>query len=147
MKKMLKNVPKTLFLFLTVSCSSYQLTSEDKAYASSKDGFVSAAGDKVSCQEVHKQLPNFVLIHIDELEKLEAETDKETEEMFQEISEYLRKEDGIEQMSMFYIIIGRYFERAADQAFQIAERAIYMATGEKKQLGLAYKRVGTIGPH
>lgn len=84
---------------------------------------------------------------IDQLEKLESESDKETEDMFQEISEYLRKEDGIERMSMFYIIIGRYFERAADQAFQIAERAIYMITGEKKQLGIAYRRQDMIGPH
>ncbi|MHA1909221.1 MAG: phosphate signaling complex PhoU family protein [Candidatus Thorarchaeota archaeon] len=87
------------------------------------------------------------LSEIDELEKLEAETDKETVEMFQEISEYLRKEDGIERMSMFYMIIGRYFERAADQAFQIAERAIYMVTGEKKQLGIAYQREDSVGPH
>ncbi|MCK5152204.1 MAG: hypothetical protein KAQ65_10195 [Candidatus Thorarchaeota archaeon] len=84
---------------------------------------------------------------IDELEKLEAESDKETEEMFQEISEYLRKEDGIEKMSMFYVLVGRYFERAADQAFQIAERAVYMITGEKKQLRLAYQRRDYVGPH
>ncbi len=67
--------------------------------------------------------------------------------MFQEISEYLRKDDGIEKMSLFYILVGRYFERAADQAFQIAERAVYMITGEKKQLGLAYQRKDYLGPH
>ena len=83
----------------------------------------------------------------DKLEKLEAESDKETEEMFQEISEYLRRQEGIERMSMFYVIVGRYFERAADHAFQMAERAIYMKTGAKKKLGLAYKRKDSIGPH
>ncbi len=84
---------------------------------------------------------------IDELEKLEAESDKETEDMFQEISEYLRKQEGIERMSMFYVIVGRYFERAADHAFQMAERAIYMKTGKKQKLGLAYKRKDTVAPH
>jgi phosphate transport system protein len=87
------------------------------------------------------------LSEIDELEKLEAESDRETEEMFQEISEYLRKQDGIERMSMFYVLVGRYFERAADHAFQIAERAIYVKTGKKRKLGLAYRRSDIIGPH
>jgi phosphate transport system protein len=87
------------------------------------------------------------LSRIEELEKLEAETDRETEDMFQEISDYLRKMDGIERMSMFYVIVGRYFERAADHAFQIAERAIYVVTGEKRKLGLAYRRTDYIAPH
>ncbi|MFW9907647.1 MAG: phosphate uptake regulator PhoU [Candidatus Thorarchaeota archaeon] len=84
---------------------------------------------------------------INDLERLEAESDKETEEMFQEISEYLRKQEGIERMSMFYVIVGRYFERAADHAFQMAERAIYVKTGRKQKLGKAYKRDDSIGPH
>ena len=84
---------------------------------------------------------------MDELEKLEAESDKETEDMFQEISEYLRKMDGIERMSMFYVIVGRYFERAADHAFQMAERAIYMVTGKKRKLGSAYRRTDYVAPH
>jgi phosphate transport system protein len=87
------------------------------------------------------------LSRIEELEKLEAETDRETEDMFQEISDYLRKMDGIERMSMFYVIVGRYFERAADHAFQIAERAIYVVTGEKRKLGLAYRRTDYVAPH
>ncbi|MFW9921218.1 MAG: phosphate uptake regulator PhoU [Candidatus Thorarchaeota archaeon] len=87
------------------------------------------------------------LSDIKELEKLEAESDKETEDMFQEISEYLRKQEGIERMSMFYVIVGRYFERAADHAFQMAERAIYMKTGKKQKLGLAYKRKDYVAPH
>ncbi len=87
------------------------------------------------------------LSRIEELEKLESETDKETEDMFQEISDYLRKMDGIERMSMFYVIVGRYFERAADHAFQIAERAIYVVTGEKRKLGLAYRRTDYVAPH
>jgi phosphate uptake regulator len=48
---------------------------------------------------------------------------------------------------MFYIIVGRYFERAADQAFSIAERATYMVTGERKKLGLAYKGSAPDAPH
>ncbi|TFG11253.1 hypothetical protein EU537_12880 [Candidatus Thorarchaeota archaeon] len=80
------------------------------------------------------------LSDIDELEKLEAESDRETEEMFEEITEFLRKRTDITQMSMFYVVVGRYCERAADQAFAIAERAIYAVTGKKKKLGLAYKR-------
>ncbi|MHA1928589.1 MAG: phosphate signaling complex PhoU family protein [Candidatus Thorarchaeota archaeon] len=87
------------------------------------------------------------LSKIEELEKLEFESDRETEEMFEEISEFLRKRTDITQMSLYYVIVGRYFERAADNAFSIAERAIYMVTGEKKQLGLAFKRTKFVGPH
>ena len=40
--------------------------------------------------------------------------------------------------SLYYVIVGRYFERAADNAFSIAERAIYMVTGEKNN-GVVFK--------
>jgi phosphate transport system protein len=76
---------------------------------------------------------------IDELEELEAQSDRETGEMFDEIAEYLRKKKDITTMAMYYVIVGRYCERAADHAFSIAERAVYMVTGERKKLGLAYK--------
>ena len=75
---------------------------------------------------------------IDELEELEAQSDRETGEMFEEITEYLRKKKDITTMAMYYVIVGRYCERAADHAFSIAERAVYMVTGERKKLGLAY---------
>ncbi|OLS31025.1 MAG: hypothetical protein ThorAB25_06120 [Candidatus Thorarchaeota archaeon AB_25] len=84
---------------------------------------------------------------IDELEKLEAQSDRETGEMFEEITEYLRKRKDITTMAMYYVIVGRYCERAADHAFSIAERAIYMVTGEKKKLGLAYKGQSSDAPH
>jgi len=87
------------------------------------------------------------LSKIDELEKLEAESDRETGEMFEEITEYLRQRTDITTMAMFYVIIGRYCERAADQAFSIAERAVYMVTGERKKLGLAYKGQSGDAPH
>jgi phosphate transport system protein len=88
------------------------------------------------------------LSEIDELEKLEAESDRETADMFEEIAGFLKKMDNIETISMFYVIVGRYCERAADQAFAIAERAYYMVTGERKKLGLAYKKEEQeIGPH
>ncbi|MHA1936373.1 MAG: PhoU domain-containing protein, partial [Candidatus Thorarchaeota archaeon] len=87
------------------------------------------------------------LSKIDELEKMEAESDRETEEMFQEITEYLRKRTDITKMAMFYVIVGRYCERAADHAFSIAERAVYMVTGKRKKLGLAYKDESKVGPH
>jgi phosphate transport system protein len=84
---------------------------------------------------------------IDELAKLEAASDKETSEMFTEIVEFLRKSKDIEEMAMFYIIVGRYCERAADQAFLIAEKAVYMITGERKKIGLAYKGKSSQAPH
>jgi phosphate transport system protein len=87
------------------------------------------------------------LSQIDELEKMEADSDRETSEMFEEIVEYLRKRTDITTMAMFYVIVGRYCERAADQAFAIAERAVYMVTGEKKKLGLAYKGSSPDAPH
>ncbi|MFX1262167.1 MAG: phosphate uptake regulator PhoU [Promethearchaeota archaeon] len=87
------------------------------------------------------------LSDIDDLEKMEADSDRETSEMFEEIAEYLRKRKDITTMAMFYVIVGRYCERAADQAFAIAERAVYMVTGEKKKLGLAYKGSAPDAPH
>ena len=87
------------------------------------------------------------LSQIDELEKMESDSDRETSEMFEEIADYLRKRDDIEEMAMFYVIVGRYCERAADQAFLIAERAVYMVTGERKKLGIAYKGKSSQAPH
>ncbi len=87
------------------------------------------------------------LSQIDELEKLEASSDKETVAMFEEIVEYLKKMTGITTMSLFYVIVGRYCERAADHAFSIAERAIYVHTGKRRKLGLAYKGSADRGPH
>jgi len=84
---------------------------------------------------------------IDELEKMEADADKETVAMFEEIVDFLKKMSGITTMSLFYIIVGRYCERAADHAFSIAERAIYVNTGRRKKLGLAYKGSADTGPH
>ncbi len=87
------------------------------------------------------------LSKIDELEKLEAESDRETGEMFEEITEYLRQRTDITTMAMYYVIIGRYCERAADHAFSIAERAVYMVTGKRKKLGLAFKGQSSEAPH
>ncbi|NWF97048.1 MAG: hypothetical protein HXY34_12975 [Candidatus Thorarchaeota archaeon] len=87
------------------------------------------------------------LSNIAALEKLEAETDGETVEMFHEITEYLRKRQDITLMSMYYMIVGRYCERAADHAFSIAERAVYVHTGKRVHLGLAYKGKFDTAPH
>ena len=84
---------------------------------------------------------------IGELEKLEAESDKETSDMFEEITEYLRTRNDITTMAMYYVIIGRYCERAADHAFSIAERAVFMVKGERTKLGLAYKGNSSQAPH
>jgi phosphate transport system protein len=79
------------------------------------------------------------LSEIDKLEKLEAESDRETVEMFEEIAEYMKRMSDIVKMSLFYVIVGRYCERAADHAFSIAERAVYVHTGHRQKLGLAFK--------
>ncbi len=84
---------------------------------------------------------------INDLEKLEADSDKETSEMFEEITEYLRKQTDITTMAMYYVIVGRYCERAADHAFSIAERAVYMVKGERVKLGSAYKGKASYAPH
>ena len=87
------------------------------------------------------------LSRIDELEKLESESDKETSDMFCEIAQFLREKEGIEEMALYYILIGRYCERAADQAFQIAEKAVYMVKGKRVRLGIAYKGRASGAPH
>ena len=78
------------------------------------------------------------LSEIDELEKLEAQSDNEAADMFKEIVEYLGRYRDISTMAMYYIIVGRYFERSADQAINIAESAVYLVSGERKKLGRAY---------
>jgi len=87
------------------------------------------------------------LSHIDELEKLEAISDKETSDMFEEITDFLRKRNDITTMAMYYVIVGRYCERAADHAFSIAERAVYMVKGKRVKLGLAYRGQSSRAPH
>jgi len=84
------------------------------------------------------------LSEIDELEKLEAQSDNEATEMFQEIATYLNNRRDISNIAMLYVIVGRYFERAADQAINIAESAIFLVTGERKKLGYAYKGIDDI---
>lgn len=79
------------------------------------------------------------LAEIDELEKLEAQSDNETVDMFEEIAEYLGRRRDISELAMYYIIVGRYCERASDQAIRIAESAIFAITGERRELGLVYK--------
>ncbi|MFW9910212.1 MAG: phosphate signaling complex protein PhoU [Candidatus Thorarchaeota archaeon] len=87
------------------------------------------------------------LSKIDELEKLEAISDKETSDMFEEITQYLRERNDITTMAMYYVIVGRYCERAADHAFSITERAVYMVKGKRVKLGLAYKGQTGRAPH
>ncbi len=79
------------------------------------------------------------LSEIEELEKLEAQSDREAVDMFEEIAEYLNRRRDISELAMYYIIVGRYCERAADQAIRIAESATHMITGERVKLGLLYK--------
>jgi phosphate transport system protein len=79
------------------------------------------------------------LSEIDELEKLEAQSDSEAADMFEEIAGYLNKRRDISELAMFYVIVGRYFERSADEAIAIAESASYLINGERVKLGLVYK--------
>lgn len=79
------------------------------------------------------------LSEIDEIEKLEAKSDSEAVDMFEEIAEYLSRRKDISELAMYYIIVGRYFERAADQALRITESAIFTITSERRKLGLTYK--------
>ncbi|MBN2230976.1 MAG: hypothetical protein JW779_15430 [Candidatus Thorarchaeota archaeon] len=84
------------------------------------------------------------LDEIDELEKLEAQSDNEASEMFQEIADYLNHRRDISNIAMLYVIVGRYYERASDQAITIAESAVYLVSGKRKKLGLAYKGIDDI---
>lgn len=84
------------------------------------------------------------LSEINEIEKLEAQSDYEAAEMFQEIAEYLSHMRNISTIAMLYVIVGRYFERAADQAIIIAEAAVYLVTGERRKLGLTYEGIQDI---
>lgn len=87
------------------------------------------------------------LSQIPRLEELEAETDKEMVDMFEEIAGYIKRMSDVVRMSLFYVIVGRYCERAADLAFSIAERAIYIQTGHRQKLGSAFKDMEGAGIH
>lgn len=79
------------------------------------------------------------LTEIDQLEKLEAQSDHELAEMFDEIADFLRQRRDISTLAMCYVIVGRYCERAADEAISIAEAATYIVEGKHRKLGLVYK--------
>ena len=79
------------------------------------------------------------ITEIDSLEKLEAQSDHEITCMFDEISEFLKSRRDISTLAMCYIIVGRYCERAADEAINIAEAAVYLVKGEREKLGQVYK--------
>ncbi len=65
-------------------------------------------------------------------------------DMFKEIVEFLGRYHDISTMAMYYIIVGRYLERAADQAINIAESAVYLVEGKRKKLGKAYQGIDDI---
>ncbi|MFW9768899.1 MAG: phosphate uptake regulator PhoU [Candidatus Thorarchaeota archaeon] len=79
------------------------------------------------------------LTELEELEKLETQSDIETADMFEEIADYLGRRHDISEIAMHYIIVGRYCERAADHALSIAEAAYYMVNGKHKKLGLKHE--------
>lgn len=79
------------------------------------------------------------LSEIDSLEKLEAQSDHEITCMFEEITEFLQARRDISTLAMCYVIVGRYCERAADEAINIAEAAVYMVKGVREKLGQVYK--------
>jgi phosphate uptake regulator len=79
------------------------------------------------------------LSEIDSLEKLEAQSDHEITCMFDEISEFLQTRRDISTLAMCYVIVGRYCERAADEAISIAEAAVYMVKNKREKLGQVYK--------
>ncbi len=68
---------------------------------------------------------------IDEIYKKEEMVDALYDEIFREILTYMMEDSKAISLGTQYILVIRYLERIADHACNIAERVVYMTTGER----------------
>jgi phosphate transport system protein len=61
--------------------------------------------------------------------------------VFEEMMGYMRTDPNLVRQSAYFILISRYLERIADHVTNVAERIVYMETGEMQQLVEKHKPV------
>lgn len=62
------------------------------------------------------------------------EVDKLYEYLYDELSDFMRKDSGLVDQAVALILIARYLERIADHITNIGERVYFVETGELKEL-------------
>jgi len=69
-----------------------------------------------------------------EVFELEQKVDSLYDEIFREVLTYMMEDSQKITMGMNYQFVARYLERIADHACNIAERVVYMETGERVRM-------------
>ncbi len=59
--------------------------------------------------------------------------------LLEELMDYMRKDPKLIMQSVHFILISRYLERIADHVTNVAERIVYMETGELRQIVESHK--------
>lgn len=59
--------------------------------------------------------------------------------LLDELVDYMRKDPTVVKQSVHLILISRYLERIADHVTNVAERIVFMETGELKQITKSHK--------
>ncbi|MBI2844103.1 MAG: phosphate signaling complex protein PhoU [Armatimonadetes bacterium] len=59
--------------------------------------------------------------------------------LFEELMDFMRKDPKLVKQAAHFILISRYLERIADHVTNVAERIVYMETGELRQIATAHK--------
>lgn len=74
------------------------------------------------------------LSRLDDIGTRDAEVDELRDSIFRECLTYMMEDPSTITRCIHYIMIARYLERCGDHAVKIAERAMYMKTGEYVEL-------------
>jgi len=99
----------------------------------------------VSCQHMAEMAVKLVDLAVDSFTKkdlsktkevfeLEQKVDSLYDEIFREVLTYMMEDSQKITMGMNYQFVARYLERIADHACNIAERVVYMETGERVRM-------------
>jgi phosphate transport system protein len=59
--------------------------------------------------------------------------------LFEELMDFMRKDPKLVMQAAHFILISRYLERIADHVTNVAERIVYMETGELRQIAKTHK--------
>jgi phosphate transport system protein len=87
-------------------------------------------------------LQAFVDRSVDQAMKVEHDDDA-VDQLYRavlaELMEFMRTDPKLIKQAVHFILISRYLERIADHVTNVAERIVYMETGELKQIASAHK--------
>jgi len=59
--------------------------------------------------------------------------------LLDELMDFMRKDPNLVKQSVYFVLISRYLERIADHVTNVAERIVYMETGELQHIAKAHQ--------